>query len=353
MDQETIVQPVTPKAKKSPVKFIVIGLLAIVAGYYGYTKIHYASTHETTDNAQIETQIVPVMPRVSGYVKSLAIKDYDSVKQGDLLMELDDAELQALLSEQEADLKQSMVDIVNAKAQKNQASVSLNVNKGNIDISNSRKQKALEDYQRDKKLYEAEAITKKQLEDSRFNYENAEKLTANTQNDLQSADSRLPVLDAGVQKAESFIDLKKAKIEQTKLKISYTKIYAPAAGKIGKKTISVGQLVQAGTPLFSIVNDSVYWIVANFKESQIRKLYPGKEVEIKLDAYPDVKIKGTIESLSDATGAKFALLPPDNSSGNFVKVAQRLPVKINIKDIPQYKNILRAGLSAFISLETK
>ena len=211
----------------------------------------------------------------------------------------------------------------------------------------------MEDYERDKKLYEAEAITKKQLDDSKFNYENSEKLTANTQNDLQSADSKLPVLDASVQKAESVIDLKKAKIEQTKLKITYTKIYAPASGKIGKKTISVGQLVQAGMPLFSIVNDSVYWVVANFKESQIRKLFPGKEVDIKLDAYPDLKIKGTIESLSDATGAKFALLPPDNSSGNFVKVTQRLPVKITIKDAAQYKNILRAGLSAFISLETK
>ncbi|HRI21370.1 MAG TPA: HlyD family secretion protein, partial [Panacibacter sp.] len=138
-----------------------------------------------------------------------------------------------------------------------------------------------------------------------------------------------------------------------KLKISYTKIYTPQPGKLGKKNVTVGQYVQAGTPMFSIVNDSTYWIIANFKETQIRKFYPGMPVEIALDAYPDLKIEGSVESLSDATGAKFSLLPPDNSSGNFVKVTQRVPVKIAIKDIAKYKDVLRAGLSAEITITVK
>jgi membrane fusion protein (multidrug efflux system) len=111
--------------------------------------------------------------------------------------------------------------------------------------------------------------------------------------------------------------------------------------------------VQVGTPLFSIVNDTTYWIVANFKETQIRKFHPGMEVDIELDAYPNQKIKGTIESLSEATGAKFSLLPPDNASGNFVKVTQRVPVKIAFSNINTYKNILKAGLSAAITVSTK
>jgi membrane fusion protein (multidrug efflux system) len=147
--------------------------------------------------------------------------------------------------------------------------------------------------------------------------------------------------------------VKKAKIEQTKLKLTYTKIYAPQAGKIGKKNVSEGQYVQAGTPLFSIVNDTTYWIVANFKENQLKKLYPGKEVDVEMDAFPGVKIKGVIESLSEATGAKFSLLPPDNASGNFVKVTQRVPVKIQIKEIEKYRNMLRAGLSVYVIAETK
>ena len=339
--------------KKSPVRLIIILIIVAVAGYFGYQKINFAMHHETTDNAQVETQIVPVLPRVSGYVKTLNIKDYDSVKAGDLLVELDDAELQSQLAEQEADYTQSAVDIVNAKAQLQQALVSLNVNKGTIDISNSKKQKALDDYNRDKNLYAAEAITKKQLDDSKFNYETAVKQWDNTINDLKSADSRIPVLNAAVQKAESTMGIKKARIDQTKLKLSYTKVYAPITGKIGKKSISIGQFVQAGSPLFSIVNDTTYWIVANFKEGQIKKLYAGKEVEIKLDAFPDTEIKGVVSSLSDATGAKFALLPPDNSSGNFVKVTQRVPVRININNTDKYKDILRAGLSAEITAEVK
>ena len=343
----------TQQEKKFPVRFIVIGIIFLVAAFFGYKKISYVLTHETTDNAQIETQITPVLPRVSGYVKSIAIKDYDSVKTGQLVVELDDAELQSQLEEMEADYKQSEVDIVNAKALLNNAIVSLSVNRGTIDINNVKLQKSKEDVQRDKNLYAAEAITKKQLDDSQFALETAQKQLDNSKNDLNSAESRIAVLNASVQKTEAALAVKQAKIDQTKLKISYTKIYAPQSGKIGKKNVSEGQFIQAGTPLFSIVNDSTYWIVANFKENQLSKLIPGKEVNIEIDALPDLKLKGTIQSLSDATGARFSLLPPDNASGNFVKVTQRVPVKININDVEKYKTQLRAGLSVFVSIETK
>ena len=343
----------TQQEKKSPVRYIVIGVIFLVAAFFGYKKINYALTHESTDNAQIETQITPVLPRVSGFVKSITVKDYDSVKAGQLVVELDDAELQSQLAEMEADYKQSEVDIINAKASLNNAIVSLSVNKGTIDINNVKLQKAKEDIQRDKSLYAAEAITKKQLDDSQFALETAQKQLDNSRNDLSSAESRIAVLKATVQKTEAALGVKQAKIEQTKLKITYTKIYAPQSGKIGKKNVSEGQFIQAGTPLFSIVNDSTYWIVANFKENQLRKLLPGKEVSIEVDALPDLKLTGTIQSLSDATGAKFSLLPPDNASGNFVKVTQRVPVKININEVEKYKTQLRAGLSVFVSIETK
>jgi membrane fusion protein (multidrug efflux system) len=343
----------TQQEKKSPVRYIVIGVIFLVAAFFGYKKISYALTHESTDNAQIETQITPVLPRVSGFVKTITVKDYDSVKAGQLVVELDDAELQSQLAEMEADYKQSEVDIINAKASLNNAVVSLSVNKGTIDINNVKLQKAKEDLQRDKSLYAAEAITKKQLEDSQYALETAQKQLDNSRNDLSSAESRIAVLKASVQKTEAALGVKQAKIEQTKLKITYTKIYAPQSGKIGKKNVSEGQFIQAGTPLFSIVNDSTYWIVANFKENQLRKLLPGKEVNIEVDALPDLKLTGSIQSLSEATGAKFSLLPPDNASGNFVKVTQRVPVKININDVEKYKTQLRAGLSVFVSIETK
>ena len=339
--------------KKSPVKLIVLVAVLLVAGYLGYNKIHYAVTHETTDNAQVETQITPVLPRVAGYVKTISVKDYDSVKAGQLVVELDDAELQTQLMEMEADYKQAEVDVTNAKAALNNAIVSLRVNKGNIELSQLRKQKAEDDLKRDQNLFADQAITRKQLDDSKFNLETVSQQVTNSKTDLTAAESRIAVLQAGVAKAAAGLDVKKAKIEQTKLKLTYTKIFAPEAGKIGKKNVSEGQYVQAGTPLFSIVNDTTYWVVANFKENQLKKLYPGKEVDIEVDAFPDLKLKGTIESLSEATGAKFSLLPPDNASGNFVKVTQRVPVKIAINDINKYRNMLRAGLSVFVSAETK
>ncbi len=341
------------KKKKSPLRFIILGIILIVGGIFAYNKISFALRHETTDNAQIETQIIPVLPRVSGYVKSIAVSDYDSVKTSQLVVELDDDELQTQLAQMEADYQAAEADILNAKASFNNAVVSTKVNKGTITLNEVKLQQAEEDYERNQKLFTDQAITKKQLDDSHFAFEAAKQQVNNSGSDYTAANSKIAISQATIQKAEAALSMKKAAIKQQKLKISYTKIYAPQEGKLGKKNITVGQYVQAGTPLFSIVNDSTYWIVANFKETQIKKFRPGMPVNIELDAYPDVKLTGTIESLSEATGAKFSLLPPDNSSGNFVKVTQRVPVKIAISDINKYRNYLRAGLSAYISVPTK
>ena len=339
--------------KKSPLRFVIIGIVLLVAAIYAFKKISFALAHETTDNAQVEAQISPVLPRVAGYVKSIVVNDYDSVQTGQLLVELDDEELQTQLAQMEADYKVAETDIMNAKAGLNNAVVSLKGNKGVITLNDVKVQQAEDDYNRNKNLFADQAITKKQLDDSRYALQQASQQVNNSQSDLWTAQSRIAVLQSSIEKAEAQLAVKKAVIDQQKLKISYTKIYAPQAGKIGKRNITSGQFVQAGSPLFSIVNDSTYWIVANFKETQIKKFHPGQEADIELDAYPGLKIKGSIESVSDATGAKFSLLPPDNASGNFVKVTQRVPVKINISNINRYRTFLRAGLSAYIVVPTK
>ncbi len=340
----------TPTKKKSPVRFIILGLLLVGGGFFGYTKWKYATTHESTDNAQVETTLVPVLPRVSGYIKDITVKDYDSVKAGQLLVTLDDAEMQAQLAEMEADLRSAEADIVNAQASVRQAQISLGTNKGSITLNQIRLQKAEQDLKRDENLFAENAITKKQLDDSRFAVEQAKQQETNSGSDLSSAQSKIAVLQSNVAKSQAAIELKKARIEQQKLKISYTNVYAPASGKLGKKNVSLGQFVQAGSPLVTVVNDTSFWVVANFKENQIERMHPGMEVNLELDAYPDLKVTGSIESLSDATGAKFALLPPDNASGNFVKVTQRVPVKIAIKDADKLRDKLRAGLSVKVEV---
>src|SRR5689334_3474935 len=177
-------EPVQEKKKKSPVRLIVLAIALIVAGFFGYKKISYAVHHETTDNAQVETQLVPVLPRVSGYIKSIYVKDYDSVQTNQLLVEMDDAELQTQLLQMEADYQTAVADLASAKASLNNAVVSLNVNRGNIDINKVKLDKAQADYSRNKNLFAESAITQRQLEDSKFDYETYQKQLLNSQNDL-------------------------------------------------------------------------------------------------------------------------------------------------------------------------
>ncbi len=339
------------KQKKANIRKAVIGILLMVALFFGIKKIYFSLTHETTDNAQIETSIVPVITRISGYVKNISIKDYDSVNQGQLVVALDDAELQAILGEQQADLMQSKADLANAKAQLDNAILSLKNNKGVIDLKTIRQTKAANDLQRDQNLFNEQAITKKQLDETEYQSATANQEVINAQTEYATANNKIAVLRENVNRASALIQMKEAKIKETELKLSYTKITTPVNGKIGKKNISIGQFVQAGTPIFSIVNDSSYWIVANFKESQLASLSEGKKVKLRVDAYPDLAITGSIVSLSDATGAKFSFLPPDNSSGNFIKVTQRIPVKISIDNQSAFKDKLRAGMSVFITVD--
>ena len=337
--------------KAATIRKIVIGALISVALFFGVRKIIFSLTHETTDNAQIETTIVPVLTRVGGYVKTLDIKDFDSVKQDQLVVEIDDADLRMQLEEQQADLLQANADLANAKAQLANAILSLQSNKGAIDLKKIRQEKSNNDLKRDQNLFKEQAITRKQVEETEFQVASANQELVNAQTDLATAKNRIEVLKQNVNRASALIAMKNTRIKETELKLSYTKIAAPVTGKIGKKNISVGQFVQAGTPLFSIVNDSSYWIVANFKESQLEYLKEGTQVKIRVDAFPELDIKGNIVSLSEATGAKFSLLPPDNSSGNFIKVTQRVPVKISIDNQAAFKNKLRAGMSVFITVD--
>ncbi len=340
-------------AKTTPktivVRVILITVL-IVAAFFGYKKINYEMHHETTDNAQIEARFVPILPRVAGYIKALHVEDYALVQKDSLLAEIDDSELSLQLEEMEADLIQAQTDIENARANITSSNASVTSAKSNLEVAQTRKDKAQHDFERDNSLFKDGAITQKQFDDSKANLDFTTKQYEVSKNEVAVAQSKTGITTATLNKAEAQIAVKKARIEQQKLKLSYTKIYATANGKIGKKNIDAGQFVQAGAPLFTIINDKDFWVVANFKETQLQHIKMGQEVEIKMDAYKEEPIKGKIVSISDATGAKFSLLPPDNATGNFVKVTQRVPVKIEIENAEKYKDLLRAGMSVEVSV---
>jgi membrane fusion protein, multidrug efflux system len=338
--------------KKFLPRIILIIVLGI-AGYYGYTKYKYAISHEDTDNAQVETYFVPVLPRMAGYVKTVNVKDYDMVKKDQVLAEIDTDEARLVLEELEADYKQSLTDIENAKANINNLAMSVKSSNANLKVAFLRREKSRKDGERDRNLFAENAITQKQAEDGKSIGDVAEAQYEAGQEDILTLKSRLPILQAALHKAESVLTVKKVKIEQQKLKLTYGKVYAPSSGRIGKKTIEAGQFVQAGQPLMTIVQDNLFWVVANFKETQMSNLKIGDEVDLKMDAYPEKPLKGKIMSIAESTGAKTSLLPPDNASGNFVKVTQKVPVKIEILDLDKYRNMLRAGLSIEVSVPLK
>lgn len=338
--------------KKYLPKVILIGVIG-VAAYYGYTKYQYAVSHEDTDNAQVETYFVPVLPRMAGYVKTVNVKDYDVVRKDEVLAEIDTDEARLVLDELNADFAQSQTDVENAKANISNLNVTISSANANLKANYLRREKAKKDAERDANLLAENAITRKQGDDSKSNAEILSAQYEAGQEDILTSKSRMPILQAALHKAQSVLAVKRVKIEQQKLRLTYSKVYAPTSGRIGKKNIEAGQFIQAGQPLMTVVQDTTFWVVANFKETQVSKLKIGDEAELKLDAYPDKILKGKIISISDATGAKSSLLPADNASGNFVKVTQRVPVKIEILDLEKNKGMLRAGLSLEVSVPLK
>lgn len=346
------------EAKKSKGKKIIfpiiLGLVLVGALAFTAKEYFYGQSHEETDNAQIDADISPVVTRVSGYIKEIRFQDNQVVKAGDTLVVLDDRDFQIKLQQAVAALAVAKQSVNVQQYAVNEAKTGIATAEANVKTAKVRVWKATEDFKRYEALYEDHAITKAQ-----FDAAKAEKDAAEAS--LQAAETQVPVVTEKistnrqqVQATASNIGLRQADIDYAKLQISYTVITAPTDGIISKKTIQPGQLVQAGQALFSIVNDNGLYLTANFKETQIENIRIGQAVHIHVDAFGDRTLNGTVESFSGATGAKFSLLPPDNATGNFVKVVQRVPVRIKLdKSDTEFINRLRPGLSAKVIVDTK
>lgn len=354
--------------QRSPMKKyvprIILLVILLASGLYGFQSYRYNQQYETTDNAQIETSSAPVLARVAGYVQAVSVDDYSAVTKGQQLVVIDPQEYEVALQQADADYQQTLADIQTAEAdlqnaQANYRNVQQNmrVAQSNASVQAARRDKAQQDLQRDQNLFKEQSLTQKQLEDSRNNAEVQSRQYEANQQQVNLAKAAGDVAQAGItraqaaiQKMKAVLKVKQAAVDNAKLRLGYVRITAPITGKIGKKNVVVGQYVQPGQNLFTIVADSTYWVVANFKETQLEHMRIGQSVDIKIDAYPNAEVKGKVVSLSEATGAKFALLPADNASGNFVKLTQRVPVKIEILNATQYKDMLRAGLSTEIAV---
>lgn len=325
---------------------VIIGIVLLCGALYGFRAYQYNQTIESTDNAQIDGNTAPVLARVAGYVKELNVTDYQVVKAGEPLLEIDPAEYGLAVAQAEADYSQSLADLQTAKASLLNSRESVKVARANVDVQASRQTKAQSDLQRDQNLFTGGSLTKRSLEDSKSATDIQSRQLTAMQAQATQAKVAENTSEANIRKMEAVLKVKQAALDQAKLRNSYTQITAPISGKTGRtNNVSVGQYVQPGQTLFTIVNGNNIWVTANFKETQLTNIRVGQPVEIKVDAFPDLEIKGKVAEISEATGAKFSLLPPDNASGNFVKVTQRIPVKIEIENGGQFKDRLRVGMS--------
>ncbi|HPF52733.1 MAG TPA: HlyD family secretion protein [Draconibacterium sp.] len=336
------------RSKKVKIAYnLVVGLL--LAGALAWVVSHFVhlGNVEFTDNAQIKQQIVPIHSRVQGYIKKIYINEYEPVKKGDTLMVIDDIEYRVHLAQAEADYQNAFVGQKAMGASVRTAQNNIEVTKAVIDESRVRMENAQKEFERYETLLAQKAVTKQQYDNIKTNYEAAKARYEQVkyQNNTTSLVKDEQTLRFDQTSAQ--IKLAEASLELARLNLSYTVITAPCDGVTGRKNIEEGQLVQPGQSVLDLVNGEEIWITANYKETQLAHIKDGHQVEITVDAFPDVVFKGMVKSVSKATGASFSLFPQDNSAGNFVKIAQRIPVRIEFSKENNAENmaLLRAGMN--------
>jgi membrane fusion protein (multidrug efflux system) len=378
---------------------IVLPVLMLLAAGSLTTAMLLGRHRQTTDDAQVEAHVANVAPRIGGQVVRVLVKDNQRVRAGDVLVELDDRDLNIRLASARADFAAAQAQLHAMQTQlvvtKSEVDSNLIVARGGVqqaaamsgttqaiiaqahaDIDAARAQRTLADteLERTAHLVSSGALSQAQYDIRKANLEQAEATLAQTQARLASAESnlgnsaggveaargrfvaaqsgpqRIEAATAQVELAQARVDQARAALDQATLNQSYTRLRAEVSGVVSRRSVEVGQMVSPERPLMALVDTDDTWIVANFKEDQIANLQPGARAELSVDAFHGQTFSGHVESLSSGTGARFSLLPPDNASGNFTKVVQRVPVLIRLDPHPGIT--LRAGMSATTSVFT-
>lgn len=321
-------------------------LVEVVCLFLGYKHT------ETSNDAQVEQYISPVNLRASGYIQKICFTEHQTVKKGDTLLVLDDREYRIRVMEAEAALKDALAGatVIDATLQTTQNSAS--VFEASIAEVEIRLAKLDKDRQRYENLLERNAATPIQLEQIETEYEATKKKLEALKRQQKAAVSGVNEVSNRRESTEAAIQRTQAALEMAKLNLSYTVVVAPCDGKLGRRTLEEGQYIGAGQTVTYILPDTRKWIIANYKETQVENLKLGQEVKITVDALSDRVFTGRITAISGATGAKYSLVPTDNSAGNFVKIQQRIPVRIDFTDLSEEDNErLAAGMMAVVKAQ--
>jgi len=349
--QET--QENEPKKKPNKVLPIILGAILVVGIIFGIKEYIYYGKHVDTDDAQIDGDISPVVARVGGYVDSIYFQENTHVNRDQVLVKIDDHDYKIKLEQAQAAETGASAGINVGQSQIFANTANSSSAKAQVASAAARLEKVKKDYDRYANLVKDGSVTQQQFDQAKADLEVAQATYKAAQDEYKAALEQVGTTKSQLNVTHTGVTQKQVDVDYAKLQLSYTIVKSPANGVTSKKNVQVGQLVQAGQTLFSIVNDNSIYITANFKETQLDKIRNGQKVNVEVDAYPDLKVEGTVYNFAPATGAKFSLLPPDNATGNFVKVVQRIPVKIKITGSKEDLAKLSPGMSVNVSVIVK
>lgn len=344
---------------KKTMALVVLAVITVVAGIAVFLYLGYKARHISTDDAFIEGRIHTIASKIPGTVRVVHVGINQMVKQGDILLEIDDADYGARLAEASSGLSAdrarlaegaARVDV--AKKQQAELRYRLDAARAGLDLQEALMVQAEMDLKRAQNLADKEVISKERFEKTRTSFDVTAAQVKAARDQVKQAESALETQQAVIRQAESFLLSQAAVIKQreagaqaAELQKGYTRVVAPSDGYVTKKSVEAGNQVQPGQPLMAVVPLDDIWIIANFKETQLQKVKPGQRVDTRLDMYPGQVFKGKVESIMAGTGSAFSLFPAENATGNFVKVVQRIPVKIVLEQDAARKEVLRVGMS--------
>ena len=315
-----------------------MGAAAVAATGVSIAYYVHSLSFESTDDAFIDGHVVPVSSRVPGHVAKVYVEDNQLVKKGDLLAELDPADFETRLAAAQAALQAAQATSKARATGVAAAEADWQQSKADLVAAEAREQRANAHLKRIESLVPQHAASQDSLDEATAAAHVAHADVTATREKINAKQSAIEQAKSAATAAESGVRQAEAELKQATLNHSYTKIYAPIAGHVTRKSVEAGAFVQVGQPLLALVDPDV-WVIANFKETQLAKMRPGQPVAVTVDTHPDVKFAAHVDSIQRGSGARFSLLPPENATGNYVKVVQRVPVKIvfdDLKQIEQY-----------------
>lgn len=323
-------------------------VVALAAGVYYF---QFVAPYETSDDAFIEGNVIPMASQVPGRVAELLVKDNQQVKAGDVLLKIDPRDYETSLAQARADLAAAQSRVAQAQAQVKASQAKVAQAQASVLAAEAENQRAADDLKRYQSV-DSTAVSKSAFDAAQSQARTASANLEAARSQAKAAEADVALCKAGVETANAAVQQAEARVRQAELNLSYTEVGAPEDGRVTRRVVEAGAYIQPGQALMAIVPRR-YWAIANFKETQLTHMRVGQPVEVEVDAYPGRKFKGHVDSIQSGAGARFSLFPPENATGNYIKVVQRVPVKIVLDDLPENELALGPGMSVVPKVRVK